>query len=377
MRRLLARDADFQHQSFLELRPIAVYLQILGILAWLASLLFSHRYRQIDNLNAVLVCLIMLIGVLLSHHASHHRTLLLGMLLYLGGLALGFRLNMLIVTDPSPWAISIAVCISLTMAPVFHHTPAFLLASTGIWAVLLQGTQGDPRLWAQDSWVILLIVTSTTSGLMLNILFRRLRLRDFTVRCELEALAFQDVLTGIDNRRSLLEKMQAWYPAQLGYFLMVDIDDFKSVNDDFGHDAGDKVLQDIAALLSRHPEVSLCGRLGGEEFGLFTRLSDHGQVQRLACQLIQQVNQCRIQHRQLSISIGIVSMDGRIGLSAALREADRALYQAKRNGKNRHVFATSSDDAVTPLTLQPKADVAMKKPPEGGLSVTHSKTQAS
>lgn len=371
-----ADGADFLHQSFLELRPIAVYLQILGVFAWLVSLLFSHRYRQVDSLNSMLVLLIMLAGILLSWQASHHRTLLLGMLLNLAGLTLGFRLNMLIVADPAPWAISIAVCITLTMAPVFHRTPAFLLASAGIWLVLLHGTQGDLRLWAQDSWLALLVFICTTSGLMLNILFRRLRLRDFTLRRELEALAFQDALTGIDNRRSLLEKLQAWYPAQMGHFLMVDIDDFKSVNDDFGHDVGDQVLQEVAAVLSRHPEVSLCGRLGGEEFGLFTRLIDHGQVHALAVQLIQQVNQCRIQQRQLSISVGIVNMDGRIGLSAALREADRALYQAKRNGKNRHVFAMTKDFAVAQQAAQTRPE-AMKKPPRGGFSVSRSDSQAS
>ena len=371
-----ADGADFLHRSFLELRPIAVYLQILGVFAWLVSLLFSHRYRQIDSLNSVLVLLIMLAGILLSWLASHHRTLLLGMLLNLAGLALGFRLNIMTVADPAPWAISIAVCITLTMAPVFHRTPAFLLASSGIWLVLLQSTQGDQRLWAQDSWLVLLVFICTTSGLMLNILFRRLRLRDFTLRCELEALAFQDALTGIDNRRSLLEKLQAWYPAQLGYFLMVDIDDFKSVNDDFGHDVGDQVLQEVAGVLSRHPDVSLCGRLGGEEFGMFTRLTDHGQVHALAGQLINQVNQCRIQHRQLSISVGIVSMDGRIGLSAALREADRALYQAKRQGKNCHVFATAIEYAIPQQAVQARPE-AMKKPPRGGLSVSRSDSQAS
>ena len=371
-----ADGADFLHQSFLELRPIAVYLQMLGVFAWLASLLFSHRYRQVDSLNSVLVLLIMLAGILFSSLASHHRTLLLGMLLNLAGLTLGFRLNIMTVADPAPWAISIAVCITLTMAPVFHRTPAFLLASSGIWLLLLQSTQGDQRLWAQDSWLVLLVFICTTSGLMLNILFRRLRLRDFTLRRELETLAFQDALTGIDNRRSLLEKLQAWYPAQMGHFLMVDIDDFKSVNDDFGHDVGDQVLQEVATVLSRHPEVSLCGRLGGEEFGLFTRLTDHGQVHALACQLIQQVNQCRIQQRQLSISIGIVSMDGRIGLSAALREADRALYQAKRHGKNRHVFAMTAEYTVPQLATQARME-AKKKPPQGGLSVTRSDSQAS
>jgi hypothetical protein len=69
----------------------------------------------------------MLGGILLSWQASHHRTLLLGMLLNLAGLSLGFRLNFLFINEPGPWVTSIAVCIILTMAPVFHSTHAFLL----------------------------------------------------------------------------------------------------------------------------------------------------------------------------------------------------------------------------------------------------------
>lgn len=351
MKYLYAGDADFQHQSFLELRPIAVWTQLLGELSWLASLLLSHPHQQVDAANTVLVCLIMLAGTLLSLNAGHRHTLLLGMLLNLCGLALGFRLNMLFVADTSLWATAIAVCISLTMAPVFQSSYCFVLASCCVWGILLQGTLQDRRLWQQDSLMALLTMVTLASGLMLNILFRRLRLRGYYLRRDLEALAFQDALTGIDNRRSLLEKLQAWYPAQHGHFLMVDIDDFKSVNDDFGHEAGDQVLQQVARQLSGHPDVALCGRLGGEEFGLFTRLLDSQRVCELASQLIHRVNSCSVEQRRLSISIGIVLMDGRIGLSAALRQADAALYQAKHRGKNGFVLALSCGHPAQPQTL--------------------------
>lgn len=339
MQHSCAGDADFQHQSFLELRPIAVSLQILGVCAWLASLLLSHPYRQIESSNILLAIPAMLGGILLSWQASHHRTLLLGMLLNLLGLSLGFRLNMLLIAEPGPWATSIAVCIILTMAPVFHSTHAFLLASIGIWAMLLQGTLADQHLWAQDSWLALLITISMATGLLLNILFRRLRLRGYVLRRKLEVLAFQDALTGIDNRRCLLEKLQAWYPLQQGYFMMVDIDDFKSINDDYGHEAGDQVLKEVAVQLNSHPDIDLCGRLGGEEFGLFLRKANRLHATRVAAELITRVNACHVQQRRLSISIGLVYMDGRIGLSAALRLADKAMYQAKQEGKNRFVLA--------------------------------------
>ncbi|BBF87439.1 diguanylate cyclase [Aquitalea magnusonii] len=343
-----ASDADFQHQSFLELRPIAVSLQILGFCAWLASLLLSHPSRQVESANILLVIVAMLGGSLLSWQASHPRTLLLGMLLHLAGLGLGFRLNMLLTTEPGPWATSVAVCIILTMAPVFHSTHAFLLASTGIWVIMLQGTLADQHLWAQDSWVALLITNSMATGLMLNILFRRLRLRGYLLRSKLEVLAFQDALTGIDNRRSLLEKLQAWYPLQQGYFMMVDIDDFKSINDDFGHEAGDQVLREVAMQLNTHPDIDLCGRLGGEEFGLFTRRTNRLQATQVAAELIARVNACHVQQRRVSISIGIVYMDGRVGMSAALRLADQAMYQAKQAGKNCFVLVLPDRHATHP-----------------------------
>ncbi|WP_159880643.1 GGDEF domain-containing protein [Aquitalea denitrificans] len=343
-----AGDTDFQHQSFLELRPIAVSLQILGVCAWLASLLLSHPYRQIESGSTLLATPAMLGGILLSWQASHHRTLLLGMLLNLGGLSLAFRLNFLFISEPGPWATSVAVCIILTMAPVFHSTRAFLLASIGIWAMLLQGTLADQHLWGQSSWMALLIAVSMATGLMLNILFRRLRLRGYVLRRKLEVLAFQDALTGIDNRRSLLEKLQAWYPLQQGYFMMVDIDDFKSINDDYGHEAGDQVLREVAMQLNGHPDIDLCGRLGGEEFGLFTRKTNRVQVTTVAEELIRHVNACQVQQRRLSISIGIVYMDGRIGLSTALRLADKAMYQAKQAGKNCFVLALPDSHSPRP-----------------------------
>ena len=346
MRHLNAGDADFQHQSFLELRPIALCLQILGVCVWLASVMFIHPYRQIEGNHVLIVCLVMLAGIMMTWQANHYRTLLLGMLLYLGGLSLGFRLNMLFISDPGPWATSIAVCIILTMAPVFHSTHAFLLTSICIWLVLLEGTLRDPHLWSQDSWVVLLTVVSVITGLMLNILFRQLRLRGYILRRNLETLAFQDALTGIDNRRCLLEKLQAWYPLQQGYFMMVDIDDFKSINDDYGHEAGDQVLKEVARQLNGHPEIDLCGRLGGEEFGLFTRKTHCPQVTHMAAELIRRVNTCHVQQRRLSISIGIVHMDGRIGLSTALQLADKAMYQAKQQGKN--CFVLAFPDSATP-----------------------------
>lgn len=354
MKCLHAGTADFQHQSFLELRPIAVWCQLLGAVSWLAALLLGHGQHTPDSGSTLLAGLTMLAGTALCCCARHRQQLLQGMLLNLVGLALGFRLNMLLVDDAGPWATAIAVCMTLTMAPVYHSTLSFLLACSILWPVLLLGTLDMHQRWSQSAWLGLLIGVTIASGLMLNILFRRLRLHGYHLRRDLEALAFQDALTGIDNRRSLLEKLQAWYPAQLGYFLMVDIDDFKSVNDDYGHEMGDQVLQEVARQLSRHPDIALCGRLGGEEFGLFTRLGESGRVNELACQLIQRVNECTVAQRRLSISIGVVHMDGRIGLSAALRQADQALYQAKRRGKNCHVLAAVDSHAAAPQqAIQP------------------------
>ncbi|MGV6474760.1 diguanylate cyclase [Azotobacter vinelandii] len=164
----------------------------------------------------------------------------------------------------------------------------------------------------------------------------------------------RDVLTHMLNRKFLpviLAKEVAYARQNERSFavLAVDIDRFKHINDEFGHEAGDVVLQQLASLLSNHCRGGdYVFRMGGEEF--LVLLVDVTQAHALgvAEKLRQQAAQERFrlpgeQDLQLTVSIGVALHDGHPDYQHLLRQADRALYEAKHGGRNQVVLARKLD----------------------------------
>lgn len=159
-----------------------------------------------------------------------------------------------------------------------------------------------------------------------------------------------DSMTMLLNKGAMIRQvsklLQQDEPSAKGSFLMVDVDNFKYVNDSFGHPMGDQVLITIAAILQNSfGHDSKIGRLGGDEFGVFLlgRLIDetlHEQVD----QLLLRVSQLVIPEAPaltLSVSVGCAQLLSR-HFEDYYREADKALYQAKHSGKNAAIFRSSS-----------------------------------
>lgn len=163
---------------------------------------------------------------------------------------------------------------------------------------------------------------------------------------QLHSLAARDALTGLFNRRHFFEhagKLIAEAQAKnlKSAVAILDVDDFKQLNDRYGHDFGDQALAKVARYLAQSVEGSdyLLARVGGEEFailfpGLDTkaalRLSDHIRLDISHETLL-------VDDRQvtLTVSIGVAEIDGAGKLDQHLIAADRALYAAKHNGRNR------------------------------------------
>jgi diguanylate cyclase (GGDEF)-like protein/PAS domain S-box-containing protein len=174
----------------------------------------------------------------------------------------------------------------------------------------------------------------------------REQLQDKTL--ELEYLATRDPLSGCLNRRAFLEKYETVFfdASETGsglICLMADIDHFKSVNDRFGHVAGDKVIQFIAEVLrsNSRPE-DLVGRYGGEEFCLIlpdTEIEEGLQAAERLRNAIQNDLTARLTSTQrITISIGVAELCEEIPEPADLiTRADKALYDAKKSGRNRVV----------------------------------------
>ena len=165
---------------------------------------------------------------------------------------------------------------------------------------------------------------------------------------KLHRLAMTDELTSIANRRRIMmqaeqQRVKALDTAQPLCFLIMDVDHFKQVNDRYGHDAGDTVLQQmcmaVSALLR---EQDYFGRTGGEEFLIVLSDTDAAQAKTIAERLRLAIAALRFSEisAQLSItcSIGISQFQAEEALNISLARADAALYRAKAAGRNQTVY---------------------------------------
>ena len=165
---------------------------------------------------------------------------------------------------------------------------------------------------------------------------------------KLAVLAQVDTLTGLANRRYFLENAERELSKTHRYggtvsVLMMDIDYFKKVNDSYGHHAGDLVLQAVGQLFLktlRHSDF--VGRIGGEEFAVILPQTDAERALELAVRLRQMVESAEIARGEgtplrVTISIGVTTLGqmDNTNLDTLISQADSALYEAKRNGRNR------------------------------------------
>jgi len=159
-------------------------------------------------------------------------------------------------------------------------------------------------------------------------------------------LSYHDALTGLANRRRLLETLDSIPVAHRGTstaLLLADVDHFKSYNDRFGHPAGDEALRRVArAIRDSLPSRALVARYGGEEFACLLSSVDADQARELAEHVRGEVEKCAIplpggeDIPRITISVGFASriIDSGADASHLLRDADVALYRAKHEGRN-------------------------------------------
>lgn len=158
---------------------------------------------------------------------------------------------------------------------------------------------------------------------------------------EYEQLSVTDALTGLLNRRYLVQRLEEETKRSLreGYamsFMMIDADDFKSYNDSFGHPEGDKTLQTVAhALREALRDADVAARYGGEEFSILLPQTTSDDARTIAERIRQKIEITQFPHRRVTVSIGIASCSLEICTPAEIiKAADYALYEAKRRGRN-------------------------------------------
>ncbi len=174
----------------------------------------------------------------------------------------------------------------------------------------------------------------------------------------LKHLVYKDPLTGVFNRRGFTEEVERMMAAiekerthgrskskfsltALG-FIMLDIDNFKKLNDTYGHDAGDAALKAVAKTLESHVRQSdFVGRWGGEEFVIALLGANENDSAFVAEHLRQEIETQTLKFKNkkmlLSASFGAAEFKRRDGLESLIKKADKAMYVAKTTGKNQVV----------------------------------------
>lgn len=229
-----------------------------------------------------------------------------------------------------------------------------LLAAWSIPSVALALTQlvdVGSMLWGGGSQILVLFASAWQTIWLSIAASRRLaRLRaerDLARAAEARAsqLAERDPLTGIRNRRGFVDASEALMQAAADdgaaiALLLIDIDKFKRINDEHGHDVGDIVLCTIATRLTRW-EGPMCtvARLGGEEFALVVAHLSGQALVGFADHVRQEIAACDhrdiIGDQRVTVSIGVAETWDGDAFTSLYRDADRALYDAKRNGRDR------------------------------------------
>jgi len=194
---------------------------------------------------------------------------------------------------------------------------------------------------------------------------------------KIEYLAKHDILTNLANRSlflQLYEKILYINDRQktMSGLLFIDLDDFKHINDTYGHEMGDKVLQEFAKRLSKITRKGdILARFGGDEFVLgFAELQKQEDVVPLLVRILESISKPMIFTKsneeiltfKITVSIGVTfyPQNAPIDLEQLLRQADQALYQSKMLGKNRYTFYNQEDS----LNLKKSVDM-IKRVKEG------------
>jgi diguanylate cyclase (GGDEF)-like protein len=196
--------------------------------------------------------------------------------------------------------------------------------------------------------VVSVVLTCTVAACLLGYSVRQ-NVRYLRLHLQTQVAANSDTLTGLANRRAFLTEgelrlAQPPQPDVQPALLLIDIDWFKRVNDEHGHEAGDETLVHISqTLLHAVPADALVSRLGGEEFTILTDVTDTDHLAQLANAVCKSAEATSFYYRgeriSVTISLGLALAAPGDTLSTLLSRADKALYDAKRHGRNRFALA--------------------------------------
>lgn len=349
------------------LAAISLY-GLTGFFAWMAPQMIGSRHQPQWLRQSMTWALALLVGLGLVFLVIGNRPLLMAW--------------------PVAWSLASVFIVTLMLISELRHGSRRAVRFSIAWSPMILGLlllAGSAFGWVTYSQrlislVLLGVVASTVLFATMITLYlresilRRQRLEQETLRFKTEQaaelareverrtaeltesnrrlnqLALTDPLTGLPNRRHLDDfgDITRRLSAETGKSILVailDLDHFKAINDNLGHDVGDIVLNRLAELLrdesaDTHEQSRLAGRLGGEEFSMISYGESEAEFEHRLQRLrlaIAGIKIPQLQGRSITVSIGWAEVSPSGSISSAFRRADQALYRAKESGRNQVV----------------------------------------
>lgn len=195
---------------------------------------------------------------------------------------------------------------------------------------------------------VLILLRDTTEQTLAHKRLEESKAELHTLNNELARLSNTDALTGLRNRRYFLDQLSQEYERsarlnQTFAMLSIDLDDFKAINDSYGHNTGDQALISAARAMERECRaVDTLARVGGEEFMVMLLDMNAGELENVAERFRKAISETLVEPGGgksfgLTASIGAACINPETNIQTALRQIDEALYEAKRAGRNRVV----------------------------------------
>ncbi|MBQ3906334.1 MAG: GGDEF domain-containing protein [Lachnospiraceae bacterium] len=230
--------------------------------------------------------------------------------------------------------------------------PMFMIDKPFFMAIELSVASTVYLLWSHtvkqhDAWVLDFgnVIPFTIIGIFLNVIANSLRIKEFVLTREINIQKDTDELTGLKNKGAMTREINQFLTdskADKALLFVIDIDRFKSINDTYGHDAGDDAICQLGSVLGgMFTKDEIVGRFGGDEFIVFIKNADDPDVAvKIASDIVKGVSEKVVltnSGQKISLSIGIAIYHGNeTNYSALFKKADIALYEAKADKENRY-----------------------------------------
>lgn len=321
------------HRARALLSPAITQAEWVGVFAWVFVILVKSEL-MFDFTILCVTFFLLLVSVLHRVTKVFLAWRFLGVA-YIFLLSAGFSFVIKTYTELQIFALPLVVIIVLGCTVLFVNTHDYMISTILAWLLIWPNFDLDIYSGVKI-YLALFCVSSTFLGFFISSSYLKNLRSILIVESEFRTLAETDYLTSLPNRRAFMGGFQKVLgDGDAGYLIMLDIDNFKIKNDQYGHDVGDRILCAMAASLKATKGSHSFGRIGGEEFGVIVLGDDIAQATDYALRLLSTIRRSIAPPYQYTCSAGIAKFLGGDEMSVVLKCADINMYKAKQNGKDR------------------------------------------